>query len=120
MAQEPQQTTPPTGGQSDIEENKLIAFIGYFWLLCLVPLLAKKDSPYAQFHGKQGLALAIAVTIWWVASWILGLIPVLGWIIIVLGNIVLFVLWLIGIINALSGKTNKLPIIGDLAEKIKI
>ena len=116
----PEETPVGTGNQKDIEENKVLAIISYFWLLCLIPLLAKKDSPFAQFHAKQGLALAIVQTIWAVASWVLVFIPVLGVLINSLGWIAIFVLWIIGIINASSGKMQKLPVIGGLTENIKI
>lgn len=103
---------------SDVEENKMLAFIAYFWVLCLIPLLTKKDSPYAQFHGKQGLSLAIVETVFWFFSWVLWLIPVIGWILVLAGNIFIFILWLMGIMNALSGKTEKLPLIGEIGEMI--
>ena len=48
-----------------IDENKVIAAIGYFGILCLLPLILKKDSPFAQFHGKQGLVLLIAFVLLW-------------------------------------------------------
>jgi uncharacterized membrane protein len=74
----------------------------------LIPLLGKKDSPFAQFHAKQGLILLIG----WVVSWF----PVFGGII----GIIVLVFSIFGIIYVLKGETKKLPIIGDLAEKIKI
>ena len=42
----------PMGDPKDVEENKLIAAVGYLGILFLIPLLAKKDSPFAQFHAK--------------------------------------------------------------------
>jgi uncharacterized membrane protein len=48
------------------------------------------------------------------------MIPVLGW---VLGPIIwifLFVLSIIGIINALGGKTKEIPVLGKYASEIKI
>ena len=48
----------------EIEDGKIWAFIGYWWILFLVPLLGKKDNKFALFHGKQGLVLfAFAVLI---------------------------------------------------------
>lgn len=96
------------GDQKDIEENKLWAILGYLGILCLIPLLAKKDSKFAQFHAKQGLVMLIG----WFFVWI----PFLGW----LMGLVLFIFWIMSIINVLSGKMTKLPIVGDLAEKINI
>ena len=41
----------------DVEANKAVAALSYAWILCLVPLLGKRDSKFAQFHAKQGLVL---------------------------------------------------------------
>ena len=100
----------------DIEENKAIAAIGYISILCLVPLLMKKDSPYAQFHGKQGMVLFIASIILMVAN----VVPILGQLIWVVGSIIIIILMVIGIMNAVSGKTEELPVIGTYAKMIKL
>jgi uncharacterized membrane protein len=98
----------PAGEDADIKENKVWALLSYLGILCLIPLLAKKDSKFAQFHAKQGLLLVIG----WVVSWF----PILGWII----GIIVLVLSIIGIVNVLSGEMKKLPLIGDYAEKLNI
>ena len=100
----------------DVAENKGMAAVGYLGILFLIPLLAKKDSPYAQFHAKQGMVLFIC---WIIASFI-WVIPFLGWVLGGLVNLFLFVLFIMGLINALGGKMQPLPVIGGLAEKIKI
>ena len=41
----------------DIEDNKIIAAIGYVSILFVLPLFLKKNSKFAQFHAKQGLLL---------------------------------------------------------------
>ncbi len=105
-----------TSDSKDVEENKVIAAIGYLGILFLVPLLAKKDSPYAQFHAKQGMVLFIF-------SIILGfimIIPFLGWVIGAVGYLFTVVLFIMGLINALGGKKQPLPLIGQFAEQIKI
>lgn len=100
----------------DVEENKVIAAIGYIWILCLVPLLLKKDSKFAQFHGKQGLVLFIAEVI---ISFI-WVVPVLGWLAGFVGWIITLILAILGIVNALSGKYWRMPILGEYAEKLNL
>lgn len=101
----------------DIAENKAIAAISYLGILFLIPLLAKKDSPYAQFHAKQGLALFVLEVIYGFAT----AIPFLGWFLIswVVG-IFVFVLFIMGLINALGGKCVELPLVGGWFKTIKI
>jgi uncharacterized membrane protein len=102
----------PKSSQKDIDENKLMAVLGYIGILLLIPLLAKKDSPYAQFHAKQGLVLLIA----YIISGIVMAIPVIGWIVGALAMLGCFILWIMGIVNAISGKMNELPVIGKYAK----
>lgn len=88
----------------------LLPIIGY-----LVILLTKKGGAYAEFYGKQGLVLGIAAIIVSVAGWILAVIPVIGaavhWVL----QAAILVLWIIGMINALSGSSKDLPLIGEYA-----
>ncbi len=100
----------------DIEDNKIVAAIGYVSLLCLIPLLLKRDSAYAQFHGKQGLILVIATVI----NHVIGIIPVFGWILYPIGMVAIVVLSLLGIIKALSGEMWEIPYLAEYAKKLKI
>ena len=102
--------------QEDIQENKVIAALSYFGLLVLIPLLVKKESPYCQFHAKQGLVLLIS----WVAIGIISVIPILGWLVGILGSLFLLVMFVIGIINAFSGNVKELPVIGQFGAKINL
>lgn len=95
----------------DIENNKALAAIGYLGILFLVPLLAAKESPYAQFHAKQSVNLFIIGA---GASIIAGIIPILGWFIIApIVSIGWLILSILGLVNALNGKEEKLPLVGD-------
>lgn len=96
--------------QKDVQENKIFAVLAYLGILVLVPLLAKKESKFAMFHAKQGLVLLIG----WIIAWLLSFVFI-GFIV----DIVLIVFSIWGLINAATGKMEKLPLIGDLAEKFK-
>lgn len=100
----------------DIEDNKAVAAIGYLWILFLVPLLTKKDSPFAQFHARQGMILFIS----WIVIWLVGWVPVLGWIIGFLGSLAIAILSIIGFLKALQGEQWELPVLGEYARKLKI
>lgn len=97
-----------TAQESDIRDNKIWALLSYLGVLVLVPLLGKKESPFVQFHAKQGVVLLIG----WVVSWF----PVFGWAI----GLIVFVLSIIGIVNVFNGEKKNLPIVGELAEKINL
>ncbi len=103
----------------DVKEGKNVgmAALCYFGILVLIPLLtdAKKD-PYVKFHIKQGLVLLVAG----IANSIISMIPFLGWVIGFIVWIMLLVFFVIGLINALTGKEKELPLIGKYGEKITI
>lgn len=111
--QTPQAPQAPKTSQQD---SNLIAILSYFGLLFLIPMLVVKDDPFVQFHAKQGLVLFIFE----VATVVFAAIPILGWI----GAPILYIFWIvlsiIGIINVVKNKQEKLPLIGQLADRFKI
>ena len=113
--------------QQDTEEKKadtsasdsgdmIYAVLAYIWILCLVPILLKKDDEFVKFHTRQGLMLFIVE----VGFGIIAIIPILGIITYMLGMLICGLLSLIGIVQVLMGNKWKMPVIGDWAEKIKI
>ncbi|MBO4391701.1 MAG: zinc-ribbon domain-containing protein [Clostridia bacterium] len=106
---------------NDIQNNKVMAILAYLSWLVLIPLFAAKDSPFARFHVKQGLLLAIAeivvAIVFSILTSIVSGIFVL-WLIFTLiqavCNIFFFVISIMGIINAAQGKAKELPIVGKL------
>lgn len=100
----------------ELQEGRIYAVIGYLGILCLVPLLVKKDNKFALFHSKQGLVLFIGE----VGAAIINIIPILGQLIWILSVLVFGILSLVGIVQSLMGNYWKMPVIGDIAEKISI
>lgn len=93
---------------ADIGNNKIYGILAY--ILFFIPLIAARESRFAMYHANQGLLLLITA----VAINIVGtIIPILGWLIILpIGNLIVFVFVVIGIVNAANGKCKELPIIG--------
>ncbi|MBQ6878354.1 MAG: hypothetical protein IJO22_08170 [Oscillospiraceae bacterium] len=94
--------------------NKLLAAISYIWILCIVTILCAKDDAFARYHANQGLVLLLANIAAAVAGFILGFIPVIGGILAWVISIALFVLMILGIVNAVTGKMKPLPFIGGI------
>ena len=85
--------------------NDALAVVAYFtWIGWLIAFLLSKDSDneLVKFHLNQSLVLLI--------FGLLSMIPKIGWII----NIVVFIFFVIGVINAAKKECNPLPIIGDI------
>jgi uncharacterized membrane protein len=106
-----------TPDPADVEKNKVMGVLAYLGLLFLVPLLAAKESPFARYHTNQGLILFLT----WIACFIVGsIIPFVGWFLIIpLTSLCLFVLMILGIVNAAQGACKPLPVIGTLFTIIK-
>ena len=99
-----------------VQEGKIFAVIGYLGILCLIPLLFKKENKFALFHGKQGLVIFIGE----VALGIISVVPFLGWLVGFFGVLIFGILSLIGIVQALMGNYWRVPLVADLADKFNI
>ena len=95
---------------ADAEQNKVMGILAY--IIFLIPLLAAKESRFAMYHANQGLVLFLAT----MAVTLVGsIIPIIGWFIILpVGYLAVFVLAIIGILNAVKGVCKPLPLIGGI------
>ena len=100
----------------DVEENKVMAVLSYLGLLCLIPLLAKKDSKFAQAHAKQGLALLLTEVI----AGVVSAVPVIGWFGGPILALLLLVVAIVAIVNVLQGKFWEIPVLYDLSKKLNL
>ena len=99
----------------EVLDGKAYALLSYLWILCLIPLLVKKDNKFALFHAKQGLVLFIAELV----VGFVGVIPFLGWAVLFFGTLLFGILSLVGVVQVLMGNYWKRPVVGDAAEKIQ-
>ncbi|HOX21769.1 MAG TPA: hypothetical protein PKZ02_02235 [Candidatus Paceibacterota bacterium] len=114
-----------TNSSEQKPQNKnVMAAIAY--VLFFIPLLTDdKKDPYVKYHVKQGLALLVlGVIVWIINSILYQIFPYYSWyiarMISWILNLGVFVLFVIGVMNALGNKEKPLPLIGKFAEKIKI
>jgi len=91
----------------DIDKNKVIAALAY--ILFFLPLIVCPESPFGRFHANQGLLLLIVGV---AGSIVLSIIPVIGWIVLPLFSLAVFVIAVIALVNTLNGKAKDLPVIG--------
>jgi uncharacterized membrane protein len=113
MPEAPQTPQPQLEAQKKNTGMAIVAYILFF-----IPLLIdSKNDPFVKYHVKQGFGLFICglalSVLRWILSWFLD------WII-DLASLGIFILFIIGIINASSGEEKPLPLIGKLANELKI
>lgn len=73
-----------------------------------------RNNEFAKFHAKQGLNLLI---ISFAGNLILGIIPIIGWMLLPIFGIAIFILWIMGLISSINGEKKMVPIIGQYADK---
>ena len=111
----PQSSAPAAPATKSGGDDNLVAAISYLWILSIVILLVKKDSDYVKFHARQGVVLFAASVILSIANFI-PLVIFISWI----GNLIILVAVIVGFIQAMGGNRYKLPVVGDLAEKVNL
>lgn len=111
MNEETNSQIAPDESSNTIEEGKTIAIIAYitiFGLLIAFIMNNDKKNSFAAYHLRQSLGLGATG----LALSVINVIPILGWIISILGTVFLIVLWVIGLMGALNGKEKPVPILG--------
>lgn len=84
------------------------------FLTGIVFLLVEKESPFVRFHAMQSVVLFGSI---FVANFILGFIPILGWIVGLFLTFTAFILWIVCMWKAFQGEMYKVPYVGAIAEK---
>ncbi|HEX5155700.1 MAG TPA: hypothetical protein VFW17_00665 [Ktedonobacterales bacterium] len=120
-------------------EAHIVAGLGYFFtpVLPFIFFLMEKTNKFVRFHAMQSMILGVVAIAWYVIVVIInsiifaasladtsGTVSTVGTLgscligcLYIVGGLGLFGLWLWGIISAFTGKYQKLPVIGNLAEK---
>ena len=112
----------PTAGMDENIAGLLSYLFG--WVSGLIFLLIDK-RPFVRFHGAQSIAFNICIIPVWFALWIVWLIiahiPIIGLLalaIFPMFGLVVFASWIFLMYKAYSNEKFKLPIIGDIVEKM--
>lgn len=106
--------------QSDIEQNKTMVLLTAILqilipILFFLPLVCCQNSAYGKFYANQGLLILLLD----VASGLVAIIPILGWIASPVIGIATLVFAIMNAVNASNGVRKAIPIIGDKLELIK-
>ena len=97
---------------ADIADNKILAIAIYVlsWAGMIIALLAARDSKFVGFHLREVLRLLVLESLVAIVALVLCwtiIVPVLAGVF----GIVLFVVQIIGFVNACNGKAKELPIV---------
>lgn len=98
----------PTSSGTDPKVVGIISYITLIgWIVALV--LNNPKSAHGSFHIRQSLGVLLTAVI----SGFVLVIPVLGWIAGLIGYVLAFVMWIMGLISAVQGEQKVVPVLGD-------
>ncbi|MBZ0166114.1 MAG: hypothetical protein K8I00_04845 [Candidatus Omnitrophica bacterium] len=97
-----------------LNSGKFLAALSYLSFFCIIPLILKKNNPFVQHHGKQGLVLFMAQVGAFVGHIIAG-----SWFL-SFSSAILGGYAVLGIFRVLQGQNAYLWGISRIAEKITL
>ena len=116
-------SSPPAASGGGLTDNIAGMLCYLFWPVAIVFLLIEpfNKNKFVRFHCFQCLFLMAGWIGAWIAITIIAMVPYIGWIIYLLGALVVglggFVLWILLLVKAYQNQMWKIPFIGDFAEK---
>jgi len=107
---------PVVAAESGLSDNAAgaLAYITIIPAILFLVLEPYNKRPFIRFHAFQCIGLAVCAF----ALSLITIIPILGLIVCVLGDLALFVCWIMCIIKASKGLRWKVPILGNYVENI--
>ncbi|MBZ0100239.1 MAG: hypothetical protein K8F30_14255 [Taibaiella sp.] len=90
-----------------------ITFIG--WLISYLFLYPKQKDALGAFHLRQTLGLYLSGLVLSIVNRAFG--PGLVWGVGSIVGVILFVFWLIGLVNAINGQLKPLPLVGEYFQR---
>lgn len=93
-------------------DGKTVAIISYITLIGFIIALimnSSKRSAFAAFHIRQSLGIMLTA---FVLS-LIGIIPILGWIVSILGFLLIVVMWIMGLVAAVNGEEKPVFLLGN-------
>ena len=118
-AQPPQPVTPASSSATGVED-KTVAIVAYLTLIGFIVALVihmNKKTKLGAYHLRQMLGYFLTTIAVAFCQIILVFIPILGWLCILALWVSMLVLWILGLVAAINGQTNPMPVVGPLYQK---
>jgi uncharacterized membrane protein len=122
MSDTPQYTPVPPqppapsqpSAQSGLSDNAAgaLAYVTIIPAIIFLIVEPYNKNSYIRFHSWQSIFLGIAFV---AIHIVLGIIPLIGWLVLMLLDVGFLVLWIVVILKALKGERFQLPVIGKYA-----
>lgn len=93
----------------------MLCYLGV-WISGIIFLVLEQKNKYVRFHAAQSIVLFGGLNI---IGLILGNIPGIGWAFNLVIGILYLILWIVMMVKAYKNELYKIPLAGDLAEKLE-
>ncbi len=113
QSQQQQQTQQQPINQTEDNTVAVVAYITLIGFIIALIMHNNNKTKLGAFHLREMLGLLIFS----VGLWIVSMIPVIGFVLYIIGAIGLFVMWILDLINAVNKEMKPLPLIGDIFQK---
>ncbi len=91
-------------------DTKTTSIVAYLTWIGTVIAFVAGDKEGAKFHLNQALVIIIAGI---VCSFVM-ILPIIGWIVGIVGGIFVFVCWIMGLIAAINQEEKEVPLLGKI------
>lgn len=99
----------------DLEKNRTMAALGY--IVFFIPLIKCRESKVGRYCANQGLILLVLMVLVSILFNIFAIIPFIGWLFTLVGGLVSFALFCVGVLCFAQMMTNdrviELPYVGS-------
>ena len=113
--------------ETDLQKREGVLWAVIAYVLHIVGaglvLWTRKQNKFARYHAKQSLVLCISWIITMIVLNILMMISFLTfklWYVAIVAHLFFLLLLIIGLFNALLGRQKPLPLLGKVAEEVKL
>jgi len=122
-------TTPESpASATPAKEDTTVALLAYLTpiafgigIVIAIVMHNGKKTTLGAYHLRQSLGLLLTALASWVPCIIISMIPVVNMLMLLLGpllGIAFFVLWVMGLLNAINGQMKPLPVVGEYYQKL--
>ncbi len=91
-------------------DTKTTGIVAYLTLIGFIVALVAGDKEGAKFHLNQALIIYIGA----IVLGVVACIPLIGWLIAMVGEIFILVCWIMGLIAAINQEEKQIPLLGSI------
>ncbi len=99
-----------------MEQKQLVGIVSYITVIGLIIafiLNQQQKDAFGSFHIRQSLGVLVSG----IALSFVAMVPIVGWILAIIGSLLLLIMWLMGLLSAIKGETKPVPVLGDKFEE---